>query len=111
MEDVMFGFAKIAVLGAALSVGAATAYDLPMRKLEAAVGGKYQDRVLPSAEGAGFSRASVEITGSVGSLTRPGKGDRLAPAQAGGRASTVERRVGTNVSVLTRVAPATIATR
>ena len=107
----MFGFAKVAALGAALSVGAATAYDLPVRKLEAAVGAKYQDRILPSSEGALLTRASVETTGSVGSVARPGKGDRLAPAHPTTRAVTIERRAADNVSVLTRVAPATVANR
>jgi hypothetical protein len=106
----MFGIAKVAALGAALSVGAATAYDLPMRKLEAAVEGKYQDRIAPSSAGAVFAPASVETTGSL-AIARSGKGDRLATAQAAGRAITVESRVGPNVSVLTRVTPAAVATR
>jgi hypothetical protein len=107
----MFGIAKVAALGAALSVGAATAYDLPMRKLEAAVGGKYQDRIAPSSAGAGFAAVSVETTGSLAGVARSGKGDRLAATQATGRAITVESRVGPNVSVLTRVTPAAVATR
>jgi hypothetical protein len=107
----MFGIAKVAALGAALSVGAATAYDLPMRKLEAAVGGKYQDRIAPSSAGAVFVAASVGTTGSLASSAGSGKGDRLVAAQATGRALTVESRVGPNLSVLTRVTPAEVATR
>ncbi len=41
----MIGFIKLAALSAALSYSAVTAYTMPVQKLEAAVGGKYQDRI------------------------------------------------------------------
>jgi hypothetical protein len=106
----MIGFAKVAVLGAALSFSAVTAYEMPVRQLEAAVG-KYQDRIPASAERPLVTAASVETTGSVMRTGASGKGDRLASAQSSGRVITVESRVGSNTSVLTRIAPAAIANR
>jgi hypothetical protein len=46
----MIGFVKLAALSAALSCSVVTAYNMPVLKLEAAVGGKYQDRILAQGE-------------------------------------------------------------
>ena len=46
----MIGFIKLAALSAALSYSAVTAYNIPVQKLETAVGGKYQDRILSDSQ-------------------------------------------------------------
>ncbi len=46
----MIGFIKLAALSAALSYSAVTAYNTPVQKLEAAVGGKYQDRIVSGGQ-------------------------------------------------------------
>ena len=74
----------LAVLTAVLSGAAFAAYELPTRKLEAAVSGsKYQDLILPPE----LARASS---------------DRFA---------TVQTQTGASLSVASRVAPVAIALR
>jgi hypothetical protein len=117
--NTMIGSIKLAAFGAVLSCGIAAVYDLPTRKLEAAMAGKLQDR-LPVATAA---------------PAPPGKGDRLAPsdetcARQGGsdipgvclagrdgaaprvvRIITIENREAANTSTLTRVPSITTAQR
>ncbi len=62
----MIGFVKLAALSAAFSYSAVTAYNMPVLKLEAALGGKYQDRILPEGQQSG--RATV-VEGRVGEST------------------------------------------
>ena len=49
----MMDFMKMAVLGAALSYAAMSAYEQPMQKLEAALAGSGQDRARSDDERAG----------------------------------------------------------
>jgi hypothetical protein len=76
----MIGLIKMAAVSAALSYGAVTAYNLPVQKLEAAVSGKYQDRI-PSSEEAPVRAAASDHGSMVETAAGPnrsGKGDRLA---------------------------------
>jgi hypothetical protein len=130
--NTMIGSIKLAAFGAVLSCGIAAVYDLPTRKLEAAVASKLQDR-LPGA-GAAVATGVVSVRRAA-APARPGKGDRLAPsdetcARQGGsdipgvclagrdgaaprvvRIITIENREAANTSTLTRVPSITTAQR
>ena len=60
----MMDFIKMAVLGAALSYAAVSAYEQPMQKLEAALAGAVQDRTQQDDE--------VQATGALSSRRRSG---------------------------------------
>jgi uncharacterized membrane protein (UPF0182 family) len=74
----MFGIIKMAAVSFVLSYGAVTVYNLPVQKLEAAVSGKYQDRIPASekvpVQAAGEIEQGAAIAGSTSLAT---KGDRL----------------------------------
>jgi len=103
----MFGLIKMAALSAALSYSAVTAYNLPVQKLEAAVSGKYRDRILPGAEDAAASETVDQAR-----ATGTGKGDRtVTRSQPAVQLITIDSREGVNTSVLTRVPQISVAGR
>ena len=62
----MMDFIKMAVLGAALSYAAVSAYQQPMHKLEAALAGGVQDRAQQDDEaGSPAARASKRQSGTL----------------------------------------------
>ncbi|HEX2554704.1 MAG TPA: hypothetical protein VHL98_13460 [Microvirga sp.] len=82
----MMGFIKLAGFGAVLGYGAITAYDLPTRKLEAALSGKIQDRL---ADAPLAPAPAVPVAFPV--PLRQGKGDRLVASDGActGRTGTL----------------------
>lgn len=127
--NTMIGFIKLAAIGAVLSCGATAVYNLPTRKLEAAVAGKFQDR-LADTRAAGV--VPVRQAAAPAGLGR-GKGDRLVPSDASCarltgsslptaclarrdgaafvRIVTIESRDTANTSTLTQVPAITTAQR
>ena len=132
--NTMIGLIKLAAFGAVLSCSMAAVYDLPNRKLEAAVAGKFQDRLPGAGAGAAVATGVVSVRRAA-APARPGKGDRLVPsdeacARQGGsdtpgaclagrdgaaprvaRIITIENREAANTSTLTRVPAITTAQR
>ena len=108
----MIGIIKIAALGAALSYGGALVYDLPVRKLETAVSGKYQDRIPASDDVPIASTGPIERPTAFVEAQGAGKGDRLTALQEpAARLTTIESREGENTSVLVRRPQTIIAQR
>lgn len=130
--DTMIGFIKLTAIGVVLSCGATAVYNLPARKLDAALAGKLQDR-LPDSGAAGFVPVRQAAAVPVG--LGKGKGDRLVPSHASCaqltgsslptaclarrddaasrvvRIVTIESRDAANTSTLTRAPSITTAQR
>ena len=108
----MIGIIKIAAVGAALSYGGALVYDLPVRKLETAVSGKYQDRIPASDDAPIASTGPIEQPTAVAEAAGAGKGDRQTVLhEPAARLITIESREGENTSVLVRLPQTIVAQR